>query len=308
MHWIYILKCSDEDWEDDNEEIIYYIGQTKRLYSRFWEHNDGNGGINTSTWIPQEIVAIYKASDISKFITYNEKIININNDNTLEWTYNYGWYNPKYMLNNWDDIEFDNDFDNDNFYHSENNIAECLMVHNKDNWKNIRGGKYIRFDCDYKFPNNDYIKGLPLCNCGLPCDVKKNINKNRLYFRCAKKNMWDDLKENFKDLVCSEEEPCKFYREYLTDIELRTRKKSISEDRKTELKELFKTSFWLKNIHDDSSDPYGKCIGNCGKTNSEYKYIKWDGLWRTLCYDCFIDKNDELKQKYEKRGKCLISL
>ena len=36
-------------------------------------------------------------------------------------------------------------------------------------------------------------------------------NKNYLFFRCAKKNMWDDLKEQF-DI---DEEPCNFYMEYL---------------------------------------------------------------------------------------------
>ena len=51
--------------------------------------------------------------------------------------------------------------------------------------------------------------------------------------------------------------------------------------------------------------------GDCGKLNSNYKYIKYSGIWRTLCFDCFIDKNDELRLKYEKNniflsGKCLI--
>lgn len=92
-----------------------------------------------------------------------------------------------------------------------------MMTHNKDNWKNIRGGKYVRFDCQYKFPNNEYTKELPLCNCGLPCDVKKHKNKKSLFFRCAKKNMWDSFKDDFE----INDEPCSFYREYLTDIELR---------------------------------------------------------------------------------------
>jgi len=303
MHWIYILKCTD------NKEIIYYIGQTKRLYSRFWQHSSGNGGINTSTWIPQEIVAIYKASEISKFIMYNEKITNINdNIDTLEWCYDNGFYNPYYILNNWDDI----DFDNHTIYECENNIVECLMIHNKDYWKNIRGGKYVRFDCNYKFPNNNYIKELPLCNCGLPCDVKKKKDKNTLYFRCAKKNIWDELKYQINDLYC-DNNPCSFYREYLNDIELRIGKKKKIENRKKQLKELFSKSYWLKNVSDDINDPDGKCVGNCGKSNKNYKYIEYDGLWRTLCFDCFIDKNSELKQEYEKQNiflsrKCLISL
>jgi len=302
MRWIYILKC----YNNCDDGSIYYVGQTKRLYSRFWEHNDGRGGINTSVYTPQELVAIYKVSEISKFIDYNEKITDINNDKNLEWTYHTGFNNPYWVLNNWCDF---NDEPENHFLY-ENNIAECLMVHNKNSWNNIRGGKYVRFDCTYKFPGNDYIKELPLCNCGLPCDVKKHKNKNSLYFRCAKKNIWDDLKETFEDLYCCED-PCKLYKEYFTDIELRIGKKTEFENRKKRLKELFSKSQWLKNIHCDSSDPYGKCVGQCGKSNSNYTHIKYLGCLRTLCFDCFIYKNNELKEKYDKKefgfltGKCL---
>ena len=286
--------------------IIYLVGSAQNINIKIENKISGRGGVNTSVFIPQELVAIYKVSEISKFIDYNEKIMNINNDKNLECTYNTGFNNPKYILNNWCDICDEPD----NHFLYENNIAECLMVHNKNNWNNVRGGKYVRFDCTYKFPNNDYIKELPLCNCGLPCDVKKHQNKNSLYFRCAKKNMWDDLKEKFEDLDCGED-PCKFYKEYFTDIELRIQNKTEFENRKKILKELFCKSRWLENIHDDSSDPYGKCVGQCGKSNSDYQYIKYNGLWRTLCFDCFIDKNNELNEKYDKKdifltGKCLI--
>jgi predicted GIY-YIG superfamily endonuclease len=230
MRWIYILNCYN-----DNEILkhpidrnnIYYIGQTKRLYSRFWEHSGGRGGVNTLTFKPQELIAIYKVSEISKFINYNEKVVNINNDKNLEWTYYTGYNNPYYILNYWDGIQVEHD---DHFL-CENNIAECLMIHDKNNWENVRGGKYVRFDCVYKFPNNDFIRELPLCNCGLPCDIKKHKNKNSLYFRCAKNNMWDELKENFEYLDCGED-PCKFYKEYFTDIKLRIDRKKEIENRK----------------------------------------------------------------------------
>ena len=60
------------------------------------------------------------------------------------------------------------------------------------------------------FPNNQLAKELPNCNCGFPCDVKQNEENNYLYFRCAKKNMWEEFKEQF-DI---DEEPCNFYMEY----------------------------------------------------------------------------------------------
>ena len=59
MHWIYILKCQDD---------YYYVGETKRLYRRFWEHNEGRGGLNTSIYIPEGIVAIYKVSILGKLM------------------------------------------------------------------------------------------------------------------------------------------------------------------------------------------------------------------------------------------------
>ena len=153
MHWIYILKCYDNYTENDH--CIYYVGETKRLYTRFWEHVSGQGGTNTSFYTPRELVAIYKVSEISKFINYNEKIININNRETQVHHYHTGFNNPHYILNNWDDINDESDGD---YIFCENNIAECLMIHNKNNLENVKGGKYVRFDCAYKFPNNDFIK------------------------------------------------------------------------------------------------------------------------------------------------------
>ena len=71
------------------------------------------------------------------------------------------------------------------------------MINNKDNWRKIRGGKYTRFNVEYSHPNNKYIENLPICKCGLPCDIRKNEENNYLYFRCAKKNMWPEMKEEF---------------------------------------------------------------------------------------------------------------
>jgi predicted GIY-YIG superfamily endonuclease len=67
MHWIYILKCKDN---------YYYVGETCRLYRRFYEHYKGLGGLNTSIYPPENIVAIYKVDTINKFIDYNYNITN----------------------------------------------------------------------------------------------------------------------------------------------------------------------------------------------------------------------------------------
>ncbi len=280
MEWLYILKC---------ENNIYYVGQTKRLYRRFWEHQDNRGGVNTSIYTPEKIIAIYRVSNIAKFIDYNEYIKKIN----------LGIWHGDYEI--WKLLRFnDNDNDNDNSYDKydiENNIVECMMLNNIDNWKNIRGGKYVRFDCNYNLPNNEYIKELPLCNCGLPCDIKKHKNKESLFFRCAKKNMWEKFKEDFE----IEDEPCNYYREYLTDIKLREK-----------FKELMKNSHWLNNVPNEEDGVLGECI-TCNKYvwsdregNFKNNGINYNNSRKLLCYDCFINKNKELKNKYDIK-KCLIT-
>ena len=283
MKWIYILECEDN---------VYYVGTTKRLFRRFWEHNDGNGGMNTSIYRPIEIVAIYKVETICKFIEYNKGVL-------------YDFYSD-YKL------KFFNKFDDENGQlEAENNIAECIMIHNKTEWKNIRGGKYVRFDCNYSFPDNEAIKELPLCNCGLPCDIKKNEQKNHLFFRCAKKNMWDDM----KDLHNINDEPCKFYREYARDIEYRIKTKNNFENRKKKYKELINKSLWLQYLPCEQEGEIGGCV-LCKKQlwcdsqgNFKNNGINYYNERILLCYDCFINNNESLKKKYDPlRGKCLIKI
>ena len=66
MNWVYILKCEDD---------YYYVGETTRLYRRFWEHSSGRGGVNTSSFSPECIGAIYKVNTLGKFFEYNSNVI-----------------------------------------------------------------------------------------------------------------------------------------------------------------------------------------------------------------------------------------
>ena len=278
MHWVYILKCQNDH---------YYVGETTRLYRRFWEHNSGKGGVNTYTYTPETIVAIYKVNMLGMFFEYDYLI-----DGEI--------YKP-YKLK-----KFDNDNLDDYDYNGrdvENNITECLMIHNKETWNKIRGGKYTHFNVTYKYPINDNIQNLPICKCGLPCDVKKNKENNYLFFRCAKKNMWEEFKEQF-DI---DEEPCNFYMEYSRDKLFKLEETKKFEDRKEILKDLFKKSSWLKNIPlCDNIEPE-VCIGGCNK-GYIYSKILYSYKELNLCYDCFIDKNEELSKKYTiiSEGKCLL--
>lgn len=280
MRWVYILKCKDN---------YYYVGQTNRLYRRFWEHINGTGGVNTSIFLPEEVVAIYKVDTIGKFVEYNEYVNKIID----------GIWNEKYKLYKLN--EFDNEDDEYDNLEIENIITECMMIHNRETWYKIRGGKYVRFDVDYIFPNNKYLKDLPLCHCGLPCDIRKNEDKNYLYFRCAKKNIWDKMKKEF-DI---ESEPCNFFMEYIKDKQFKLDEIKRTEDRKKTLSNLFKTSYWLKNVEIVSNDYSHVCIGGCNTTNNK---ITYNNEIRNLCYDCFIEKNDELSKKYKIHGECVIKL
>ena len=278
MRWIYILRCEND---------VYYVGQTERLYRRFWEHTEGRGGLNTSIHTPECIVALYKVDTLCSFFEYNMNVVD-----TINHKQDYMFC----MLKNFNESDISIEYDKLN---AENDIAECLMTHNGKKWNNIRGGKYVRFDIDYTFPVNEYVKHMPLCKCGLPCDVKKNEDKNFLFFRCAKKNMWDDFREQFE----IEEEPCNFYMEYVVDIEYRLE----SQNRKKTLHGLFKKSHWLNNVEiNDETDPQ-LCIGGCCRTSQSIK-LTYLGEKRNLCFDCFIDKNEELSKKYHNKGVCLIPL
>ena len=283
MHWVYILRC---------EGGYYYVGETSRLFRRFWEHEDGIGGLNTATYAPECIVAIYKALTLDKFIKYNENVLDAIKGETS--------YHRNAIK------QFDEDAYDYDHLKAENNIAECLMLHNSLEWQKIRGGKYTRFDARYKFPDNDSIKQLPVCNCGLPCDVRKNEQHYHLYFRCAKKNMWVEFREMF-DI---EESPCNFYAEYVTDKPLRIQETLRYTDRKQKIHELMKSSFWLRNVPEFVNRTPVGCVGGCHKNPTNYSKISYGYVERALCWDCFVNINDQLKSDYDRPGKsgCLVKI
>jgi hypothetical protein len=188
MHWVYILNCEDG---------YYYVGETTRLFRRFWEHGEGAGGANTKKYKPESLAAIYKVSTLGKFFSYCESIDSGIRDGEIFDNFNVN-AEEKY-----------------NHLIMENNIAECLMQNKPDVWEKIRGGTYTQFNKKYTYPNNKSAKEIPLCDCGVPCDIKKAKNNTYLYFRCPKKNMWDGIKKEFNTTP-----PCKFFMKYMKDQDL----------------------------------------------------------------------------------------
>ena len=60
MHWVYILQCGEK-----NNKI--YIGETKRLYTRFKEHCKKNtGSVTTHFFYPNQIIGLYKLENATK--------------------------------------------------------------------------------------------------------------------------------------------------------------------------------------------------------------------------------------------------
>lgn len=274
MHWVYILEC-------DGGRL--YVGETTRLFRRFWEHNGGKGGVNTTMYRPRNIVAVYKVQTIGKFTAY---------DYDVNWTIT---EDPTNSLNKYRAVKlFNFDKDEEGRYDHldvENAVTECLGMHRSDKWNDIKGGKYIRQDILYKRPDNKDILRLPLCDCGYPCDIRKNKEKNCLFFRCARKNMWDD----FKDMFDVRDEPCKFYKEYTHDLPLRR----AEEDRSLKYRRLLaKSSNWLRCAPEDDID----CVC-CGEesyigVNLEFK--------RAVCEDCFLNRNEEAESKCRPLAKKVI--
>jgi hypothetical protein len=271
MLWIYILQCEDD---------YKYIGKTRRLYRRFWEHINGKS-VNTTKHHPEEIICIYKSYIINNFIEYHTSVINNK--------YDYSIF-----------LDFDDEYELDDIKNiSENYITETLFIHYDKYKKKIIGGKYICDSKKYTYPSNKEYYGIPLCDCGFPCDVKKNNKKHNLYFRCAKKNIWED----FKDIFEIHGEPCNFYQEYTLDKIYRQNEINKINIRKNKIAELYKTSEWLKNIQVNNKHHFN-CVGCDDGTYTEVKYF---GVKRCLCFDCFVDKNDILEKIYNKNveNKCI---
>lgn len=257
MHWIYILQC---------ENGGYYVGETTRLVTRFYEHFSGRGGTNTLLNPPESVVAIYPLHKIFKFINFIED-------------------NKMYIFDN--DVE-DENIDN---LHIENFITEVLMKNNEDIIQLIRGGKYTKLNTINQVPSDDFLDKLPICDCGLPCDIHKNHEEDFIYFRCPKKNFYPRLIEQFS----VDDDACNFFERFEMYDEVKTK----WEKHRDELKILFKKCDWLhcipRFVENNSND--SSCV-SCKKM--WYSRIIHKGSSINLCFDCFKDKYDELEHRFKK--------
>ncbi len=197
MHWVYLLKLENER---------YYVGETKRLYSRINEHCKPHLYSSNHCWNykPKWLFGVYNVLNDIIYYNYSKILNNIINDNennfknldeilTL-------YKNPNISLK-------------DHALYLENNITLHKMKNLKKNWYFVRGGKFCK-EKILQNPSKKYLYNRPICNCpiNIPAEVFIDNNDN-IYFRCVKKSMkWIDISD-YKDTIRIpyKEDPCNFY-------------------------------------------------------------------------------------------------
>lgn len=191
MYWVYILLCEDGH---------IYVGQTSRLFRRWNEHLKGCGSINTSSWSPVEILAIYKVSGNESYAKYKYR---------AETHKDY----KGYYLRDWGD---DDSTTGDRL---ENYITQCLKNRYTQvcHW-HIAGGKYCKFGLRIKPEIEEPEYDRPMCSCGLPAEVNYSEKNDYIYFCCPRSNK-ENLLDKFGGL--DYDEPCKFWQKYVGDKEAR---------------------------------------------------------------------------------------
>lgn len=205
VHWIYLLQC---------ENGIKYVGETIRLYTRLTNHFQSNGSKVTIENKPISVIGVYRLVTIKSFIDFNNYINGIH-DKNVEIDYKHFFELRKKF--NFKIYEKYNQKKIDGYLKTESEIVECMLMHNPFDFNNIKGGKYTNKKCNYKFPKRNDLLDLPLCDCGLPCDIKIN-RRNVIYFRCPKLNLFDHLK---KTVPC-DNKSCRYYKEYKKDQEIKS--------------------------------------------------------------------------------------
>ena len=65
MAWMYILKCADG---------TYYVGSTKSLESRVYQHQNGLGAIYTATRLPVQLVYYEEYKNIAEAFAREKQI------------------------------------------------------------------------------------------------------------------------------------------------------------------------------------------------------------------------------------------
>lgn len=263
MNWIYILKCNNNN---------FYVGETTRLFRRLREHTIGKATDFTKNNKPYKLCAIYKLA---------------NSENQVN----------EFLEDTFSEYDFLEDNNKKLSLKLENEITLMLMKILDNNWKNVYGGKFNKNFLPEKNPSSNLHLNRPFCKCNLPSDL--NEYKSKKYWRCSKKNFWDELKEFIrKDLNFPIEEACNFYRIYKENDNFQ-----IFENKKKENKNYYTidNSYWLKNIPNiDNKLEYNFCV-SCDFNMRSKKNIIYFDEQKSLCTNCFYNNYKKLSQKYKDK-------
>ena len=199
-----------------------YVGETEFLFKRLTQHIRGKGGKNTHVHVPKKLIGLYRLNDNQSFYQYiSAKKRGISIKDTVE---------------TWAEL-------GDNLF-IENRFTERLLWERRNNheygtgneWYRIRGGKYTRENLDESMeiartmcqrPNRipgtlslqtpvdnfieDQVVDRPLCQCGMPCEVKIK-DKKLIYFVCALKNVFENLRNGIQSRGIQVGTGCNFWK------------------------------------------------------------------------------------------------
>ena len=258
VHWIYVLECEDD---------YIYIGETTRLFRRFNEHLYRNGSVNTSIHEPVRLIGLYKLGDNYSFYKYRNEIRN-------------GEYN-RFALD-----DGGGEANEVNNLLIENHFTElCMYLRKEDNnfifadgqWNKVKGGKYTKqiYSNPVSAMNIEDIFDRPSCKCGMPCEVKLNKDKSKIFYVCALKNTWEDM-----EIDISVNLPCDYFKLYNDDIYIKKQYDIIQE----KLKE-----YWVKNLPKSAYKINPESCISCNKEN--YLPIWCYSATRRVCQPCFINNS-----------------
>lgn len=199
MYWVYVLRC-------ENKTI--YVGETKNLVRRMYQHREGGCGVTKENKM-LELIGLYKVAPNYYFVKYVDRMMSDSDDVDNRHD------DMREMLFSMDKYNLNRDYS----LYVENYITELCM----DIKENVFGGKYLNNNRKENY-SREFGKEWhrrPLCGCGLPCEVRKYYNgkKIKLNYTCCLRNAC--VSDIFKDTDISIKSCCNFYQEYLEDIEIR---------------------------------------------------------------------------------------
>jgi hypothetical protein len=288
-HWVYVLKnisCTNYDSDDSYDSdgyartFNYYVGETKRLYTRFNEHITGRGGKNTQDFDDVTLVGLYNVVNNDCFMEYRNRLL-------FEKEHKCG----DFSINAWTFKDWkEKDASQCDRLCVENRITERCMILFKDNeFCTVAGGKYTKHNSVFNYDATDLtcIEDRPICKCGLPAEVFLS-KKNEIWFKCAIANAgWVSYDHpNF-----TVADSCDFIQKFTEDKEYQDRYKGFKSNKNSEYV-LNVPKLLHKYGSENNWNQHKPCV-ICDK--KRYTPVFNNG-YRQLCTHCVYDRWEDIKR------------